>query len=311
MTTTATRKHTRKPMSAAKREQAAAARKEQAEALQAGLAAQVAEMASGAAWRDYLDFAGNFHRYSLRNTLLIMVQHPTATSVAGYKAWQERGRQVIKGEKAIRIYGFAQKKVEDEVTKEVTYQTYFPIVSVFAEDQTAPITDDMIADIRKANPKAITFAEAPVNPTQRLQGTDDTDILGRVAAFVEGNGWEFAIEAVGGGANGFTTIDGTKRVVVEANLAPAQQAKTALHEAAHMILHTDEEGMVLDRATKELEAESASYVASKMLGLDSEGYSIGYLTGWSQGNPDAVKATAERVLKAAHRIIEALDPTDD
>jgi N-terminal domain of anti-restriction factor ArdC/IrrE N-terminal-like domain len=307
---TATKK-TRKPLSDAKRAEIAAARKEQAEALQAGLAAQVAEMASGAAWQAYLDFAGNFHNYSLNNTLLIMIQHPTATAVAGYKKWQEMGRQVRKGEKGIRIYGFAQKRIEDEVTGEVTYKAYFPIVSVFAEDQTDPITDETVEFIRKSNPKAVTLASVPQNPTQRLRGADDADILGRVTAFVEGNGWSFSVEPVEGSANGYTTIDGSKRVVVDSALEPAQQAKTALHEAAHMILHTDDEGSALDRATKELEAESASYVAAKMLGLDSEGYSIGYITGWSHGDPDAVVATAQRVLKAAHQIIEALDPTDD
>ena len=299
---------TRKPVSPAERERRAAARKETAEALQAGLAAQVAEMAAGKAWKQYLDFAGSFHTYSFNNAMLIMIQHPTATAVAGFRSWQEKGRQVRKGEKGIKIYGFATKKITDPVTGEEKSQAYFPIVSVFAEDQTDEITEETIEAIRKGNPKAKMFSEIPANPTQRLQGEDPGQITERVMKFVQDYGWNFVIEPTGDESNGYTTLDGSKRIVVDPYLSDAQTAKTSLHEAAHMILHTDEEGMKLDRATQELEAESASYVASKMLGLDSEGYSIGYLTGWAQGDPEAVRATAERVLKAAHKIIEALDP---
>lgn len=310
--TTATRpRKARKAVSPAERERRAAARKETAEALQAGLAVQVAEMAAGTQWQAYLDFAGTFHNYSFNNTMLIMIQRPEATAVAGFKQWQEKGRQVRKGEKAIKIYGFASKVVgENEETGEKLRKAYFPILSVFAEDQTDPILE-LPEWLKKSNPKARLFSEVPQNPTQRLQGEDPAQIRLRVEDFVTESGWNFIVEPVPGEANGYTTLDGSKKVVVDSNLAPAQQAKTALHEAAHMILHTDEEGMKLDRATQELEAESASYVASKMLGLDSEGYSIGYLAGWSKGNPEAVKATAERVLKAAHKIIEALDPTED
>ena len=110
---------TRKPVSPAERERRAAARKETAEALQAGLAAQVAEMAAGKAWKQYLDFAGSFHTYSFNNAMLIMIQHPTATAVAGFRSWQEKGRQVRKGEKGIKIYAVSYTHLTLPTNREV------------------------------------------------------------------------------------------------------------------------------------------------------------------------------------------------
>jgi len=92
-------------------EQAAAERRERAEQMQAQIAAQVEAMAESTGWREWLDYLANFHSYSLRNILLIAAQRPDATQVAGFRKWQELGRQVRKGEKAIRIFGFSSKKV--------------------------------------------------------------------------------------------------------------------------------------------------------------------------------------------------------
>lgn len=308
-TATKTRRH--KAPTAAQREKWAKDRADKAEQLQAALAVQVQDMASGEQWQAYLDFVGSFHNYSFRNALLIQVQRPTATAVAGYVAWQEKGRQVRKGEQAISILGFATKKVTNPATGEEEKKAYFPVRKVFAEDQTEPITEDMIEDIRKRNPKAKLFSEVPADPVQRLAGEDDNAIADRVRVYLESLGWTVEREELVG-PNGYTTTDGSKRVVISSTLSPAQAAKTSLHELAHVLLHTEDgkgiEG--LGQATKELEAESASYVSANILGLDSTGYSIGYLTSWSEGDPEAVKATADRVLKGAHLIVEALDPVE-
>ena len=51
----------------------------------------------------YLAGMGRFHRYSFGNQLLIQLQKADAKRVAGFHAWKKMGRQVRKGEKAIRI----------------------------------------------------------------------------------------------------------------------------------------------------------------------------------------------------------------
>ena len=122
-------------------------------------------------------------------------------------------------------------------------------------------------------------------------------------------------EQIPGEVNGFCTVDGTRRIVIDADLSDAHAAKTAIHEAAHAILHTDEDGKSTtepDQATCELEAESVAYVVAGLHGLDTSDYSVGYVASWSGGQAEKVKATAIRVQEAVHLIAEALtDETEE
>lgn len=86
-------------------------RREQAAALHESITEQVEALRDSDQWRRFLSFASSFHRYSLGNLLLILAQRPDASAVAGFRAWQAKGRQVRKGEKAIKIFGFAQRKI--------------------------------------------------------------------------------------------------------------------------------------------------------------------------------------------------------
>jgi hypothetical protein len=67
------------------------------------LTASVETLASSDAWAQMLAVASGFHRYSPNNVLLITVQRPEATLVAGYRTWQQLGRQVVRGEQGIAI----------------------------------------------------------------------------------------------------------------------------------------------------------------------------------------------------------------
>ena len=88
------------------------ARKALATQLQAGITEQVDALRQTERWHQFLTFAASFHQYSLNNVLLILRQMPLATQVAGFRKWQSLGRQVRKGEKAIRIFGYATKKID-------------------------------------------------------------------------------------------------------------------------------------------------------------------------------------------------------
>lgn len=120
-------------------------RRAQAEALQSSIAEQVEQLRSSEQWQRFLSFAQGFHSYSLSNVLLILAQCPTATRVAGFRQWQEKGRQVRKGEKAIRIFGYRKKKIADDTATEgegtaegegERTVAYFPVLSVFDLGQT-------------------------------------------------------------------------------------------------------------------------------------------------------------------------------
>lgn len=276
-------------------------RQAEAKELHAKLAAQVEALAASGEWQRFLDYAGSFHAYSLNNLLLIVAQCPHATQVAGFRAWQQKGRQVRKGEKAIKIFGYSSKKVTEKNEKtgqeEEKKVTYFPILSVFDVSQTDPLEG----------------AQTPAHPVLRLAGADETDLYARTAAYLEGIGWTVTRATIPGETNGYTTTDGTRRVVVDATLSAAQAAKTILHEAAHVLLHAEEDHAeyVAHRGVKECEAESVAYVVAGIFGLDTAAYSVGYVAGWTGADAETIQATAGNVLRTAHTLAEALDPAED
>lgn len=155
MTTTT---KTRKPVTTMKRPPRTTPeeRREQATALHESNTEQVEALRKSDQWSRLLAFASSFHRPRLDNLLLILAQRPDASAVAGFKVWQAKGRQVRRGEKAIKIFGFAQRKIApDEGPEEGTTtstdekgqktQTYYPLVSVFAIEQ----TDLMEGEVRR------------------------------------------------------------------------------------------------------------------------------------------------------------------
>jgi len=277
-------------------------RREQAEVLQASIGEQVEQLRQSEQWTRFLQFAQAFHAYSLNNVLLILSQNPTATRVAGFRRWLELGRQVRKGEKSIKIFGYREREVTDEDDQNVAVDVlgtgervvrYFPILSVFDQSQTDPTDPE---------------TEDPSQLAQQLHGEDPMGILEAVTDYLTGQGWTVTRELIAGATNGYTTTDGTRRVVIDAELSPAQAAKTGLHEAAHVILHADEDHTeyVEHRGIKETEAESVAYVVAGILGLDTSSFSIGYVAGWSHGEAEAIRSTASRVLKTAHTLADAI-----
>lgn len=261
---------------------------------------QIENLANDESWKRFLEFTASFHSYSLRNLMLILGQNPDATQVAGFRQWQARGRQVRAGERAIKIRGYSTKKVtaEDPATGEEaeTKQARFPVLSVFDVAQTDPIEG----------------ADTVESPAQRLTGEDPSGIYAAVAAHLVAQDWTVAREHIAGTRNGYTTIDGTRRVVVDADLAPAMAAKTLIHEAAHVTLHTglDLAGYVEHRNIWEAEAESVAYVVAGLAGLDTSGYSIGYIATWTHGDLDTIRGTADNVLRAVRTIAPAVTGTE-
>ena len=292
----------RKTYTPQQKEAARAARAEKVEQMHDELSAAVDALTQSGEWQRWLDFLGSFHRYSFNNTLLIQVQCPHATQVAGFKAWQAKGRQVRKGEKGIRIFGkpFRLVSETDEATGETTRKAIKcppPVVSVFDISQTDPIEG----------------VEQPTAPVAQLQGDDHAALYERISQWMTGQGWTVTREQIPGESNGYCTVDGTRRIVVDADLSDAHAAKTAIHEAAHAILHTDDDGKLTtepDQATRELEAESVAYVVAGLHDLDTSDYSVGYVASWSGGQADTVKATAVRVQEAVHLIADALTDED-
>ncbi|RFA11815.1 hypothetical protein B7R22_17645 [Subtercola boreus] len=152
-------------------------KKAQAEALHQSITDQVEGLRDSGRWTAFLDFAQVFHAYSLQNVLLVLSQMPEASRVAGFRKWQALNRQVRKGERAIRIFGYSTKKVTeedangDEVEKKIAR---FPILSVFDVSQTDLIDPD------QGDPGTITTL---------LTGADDFGIVDALSSYLTGEGW--------------------------------------------------------------------------------------------------------------------------
>lgn len=273
------------------------------EALHATLAEGVEALRNSDTWAAYLRFCASFHRYSCSNLLLIFMQNPEASRVAGYRAWQAKGRQVRKGERGLRILGTGTVKAgeeEDEATGEVIEgrrRVFFP-VSVFDIGQT---------EVMEGHQDVSSL-------TRNLTGDDEHGILAQVLDYLTAAGVAVEFGPIASGANGYTSPANEQtgapvRVVIEERNAPAQQAKTAIHEAAHIGLGhlNDLAEYVSHRGRHEVEAESVAYVVAGMLGLDTSDYSTGYIAGWAeQAEADVIKQSAGRVLAAVHALVEAL-----
>lgn len=269
------------------------ARKAAAKELHENLAAKVAELTSTDEWKRYLDTMKSFRHYSFNNTLLIMVQFPTATRVAGYQQWLKLGRQVRKGAKAIKIFGYSYRKVTEvnpttglEETRKVTF---FPVLSVFDISQTD--------------------GEPLAESTVKSLGTDDTaELFDRTATWLTGQGW-----TVERGdtfpAEGWTDHQ-AHLVKISDKLAGADAAAVLLHEAAHVVLHAELVAgeYQAHRGACEVEAEATAYVVAGMLGLDTSNLSVGYVAGWASKGNDLIHTTAENVHRAVRIISDALDP---
>lgn len=303
-TKTATKKSTRPTMTPEQR-------REKAAALQASITEQVETLRGTQEWVAFLDYVASFHSYSLNNVLLMLAQRPDATSVAGFRQWQAKGRQVRKGESGMKIFGYGTKKITEEEAAqrggrvernakgEPIIRT-FPMLTVFDEAQT----------------DAIEGASETPSVCHKLTGEDGNEIAEQITGWLNEAGWSVTHTELGG-PNGRTMCDGSHRVKIQTGLAPAQNAKTLIHEAAHVLLHGDEiaeqdtSDQLDHRGTIETEAESVAYVLAGLLGLDTTAYSIGYVAGWSQGDADTIRATAANVLRAVHTLADALDPTEE
>lgn len=272
----------------------------EAAALQEQLAEQVQQLVDSDHWRQFLKFTGSFHQYSLNNLLLIMKQNPDASRVAGYRQWLAKGRQVKRGEKSLSIYGYAidKRDVVDEATGETTVKErpWFPVRRVFDISQT---------ELKPG-------AEDHSTVAHELVGEDLARIYDKVAAHLEQQGWVVRRRRIAGAVNGYTSANGSKVIVVDDRLSQAQAAKTILHEAAHAIMHVqdpqwrDHLGGVEHRSLAEVQAESVAYAVAHMAGLDTSDYSIGYVAGWADGDPDKIREAAAGVLRGIHELAPAV-----
>ena len=283
--------------------------KEITDKLEAGLK----ELFESEKYKSYLSTMSKFHNYSFNNTLLIAMQKPEATLVAGYQAWQKNfERHVNKGEKAIRILAPAPYKIKEERDKldPVTGEMMFDENGMPQKEETEVTIPAFRAvsvfDVSQTDGKPI--PELEVNELlSTVEGYEDF-----VQAIMNISPVPIAFEDIPGDSKGyFSTAE--KRIAVQENMSESQTLKTMVHEVAHSMLHDKEVNQsmdipVKDRNTKEVEAESVAFTVCQHFGIDTSDYSFGYIAGWSSGrNMKELKSSLDTIRKTASELITGIE----
>jgi len=266
------------------------------------LEAGVEQVLDGEAFKRYLAFAARFHNYSANNSLLILVQRPDATRVAGYRKWRDLGRQVRRGEEGLKILAPILRTVEDEETGEkARILCSYKVVKVFDVSQTDPV------------PGAEPLPEKP-RPKVLRSDSETARVLGRsLLAFCGSEGVPVAeddaeLDRLSSGANGVYLLR-EKRILLRSALSADGRAKTRAHELAHHLLHRDAEGTEADRPTFEAEAEGTAYAVLSYFSVDASEYSFAYVARWAESK-EVVKTALSNIQKTVRMIVEVVESRD-
>jgi hypothetical protein len=276
------------------REAAAEKREQRLEDLHAKLAEGVEKLTTSEGWKHMLSISSKLHRYSAFNVLLLMMQNPDVTAVAGYKAWQAMGRQVRRGEQALWV--LAPVKYKEEVEDEKTGEKGSAV---------------RVRGFKPASVWDISQTDGPELPTppKPLEGEAPAAFWDGLVGVLQAEGYTVERTKIPGGAKGDTSPD--KKVRIDTRGTPLEQLAVLAHEVAHVKLgHIEDiDQYRTHRGRFEVEAESTAFIIMSAMDLDTTEWSADYCAGWAKRNPDLVQETASKVVKTANGILDELAPT--
>ena len=275
----------------------------------------ITELFDSERYKEYLRVMSKFHNYSFNNTLLIAMQKPDASLIAGFTAWKNQfQRNVKKGEKGIKIIAPSPFKIKQE-TEKIDPQTQKPVIGRDGK----PVTEEK--EITIPAYKVVSVFDVSQTEGKELPDIAVDALTGDVeqysdffTALEKTSPVPIGFEKIEGGAHGYYHLE-DKRIALDEGMSELQTLKTAIHEIAHAKLHDidlnapkDEQQPRVDRRTREVEAESVAYTVCQHYGLDTSDYSFGYVAGWSSGRELAeLKSSLETIRSAAADIINSID----
>ena len=275
----------------------------------------IAELFESERYKEYLRVMSKFHNYSFNNTLLIAMQKPDASLVAGFSSWKNNfGRNVMKGEKGIKIIAPSPFTVKQEVEK-TDPQTGKPVIGKDGK----PVTEEK--EIKVPAYKVVSVFDVSQTEGRELPDIAVDELTGDVdrfkdffAALEQVSPVPVGFEKIEGGAHGYYHLE-EKRIAIDEGMSDLQTLKTAIHEIAHAKLHDidlnapkEEQKPRVDRRTREVEAERVAYTVCQHYGLDTSDYSFGYVAGWSSGKELAeLRGSLETIRSTAAEMINAID----
>ena len=260
-------------------------------------------------YKQFLNVMAKFPRYSVNNTMLIMMQRPDAQLCQSFTGWKQMGRYVKKGEKGISILAPAPYKIEREQTK--LDDKGIPVFDADGE----PVKEKVEVTIRAF--KVVKTFDLAQTDGKELPMIGPNELVGSIdgypkllQALQEISPVPVSFELIDGGAKGYYNLE-NKSIVIQDGMSEVQTIKTLLHEMAHQKLHdkdTVPEAKDITRNGKEVEAESVAYVVCQHYGINTSDYSFSYVAGWSEGKETPeLKASLDKIRQTASEFIYQID----
>ena len=294
--------------------------RERLQQITAGIEQGIKELFESEKYMRYLSVMSRFHRYSVNNTMLIYMQKPDATLVAGYNKWKNQfERHVKKGEHGITIIAPTpfKKKIEEQ---KLDPDTKAPILD--AEGKA--VMEEREVEIPMFRPvKVFDVSQTDGKPLPELASSLSGNVQ-NYEAFMEALRRSapvpLSVEPMAANMDGYFSPD-QQRIAIRAGMSEVQTVSAAVHEIAHSNLHNyakaqeeaaragdKEPPKKKDRNTEEVEAESISYAVCQYYGIQTGENSFGYIANWSQGKElPELRASLETINKAAGELIADID----
>ena len=294
--------------------------RERLQQITAGIKQGIKELFESEKYMRYLSVMSRFHRYSVNNTMLIYMQKPDATLVAGYNKWKNQfERHVKKGEHGITIIAPTpfKKKIEEQ---KLDPDTKAPILD--AEGKA--VMEEREVEIPMFRPvKVFDVSQTDGKPLPELASSLSGNVQNYevfMEALRRSAPVPLSVEPMAANMDGFFSPD-QQRIAIRAGMSEVQTVSAAVHEIAHSKLHNyakaqeeaaragdKEPPKKKDRNTEEVEAESISYAVCQYYGIQTSENSFGYIANWSQGKElPELRASLETINKAAGELIADID----
>ena len=302
--------------------------REEVQALTTQLEAGIQDLYSSEKYAAYLKTLATFHKYSLRNTMLIYMQMPEATNVAGFNKWQNSfKRHVEKGQKGIRILAPAPYVIKKEMEK-LDPDTNVPLF----DNDGKPITEEVNVTIPMFRPVSVfdvsqTYGEPLPSLAENLTG-DVAQYEAFLNVLEESAAFPVAFAELEEDLDGFCNYD-NHTITIRNGMSEVQTIAAVVHEMTHADLHdynhdldeqesvetdaipdsdSDDNARQPSRRAKEVEAESVAYVVCQHYGIDTGANSFGYIAEWSKNQElPELKASLEIIRKTSAAMIDRID----
>ena len=266
-------------------------------------------------FKEYLRVMSKFHNYSFNNTLLIAMQKPDATLVAGYNSWKNLfGRQVARGAKGIKVLAPSPYKIKKEIDK-IDPKTQKPVT----DKNGKPVKEE--TEITVPAFKVVSVFDVSQTEGKELPSIGVDELTGDVEQYNDffkaaelSAPVPVGFEKIESGAKGYYSQT-DKRIAINEGMSELQNLKTLIHETAHAKLHDidlnappEKQADRPARRTREVQAESIAYAVCQHYGLDTSDYSFSYVAQWSSGRKLAeLKASLETIRNTASELIKDID----